>query len=1053
MKIEFSDFFLLRSPISPLSDFFKNSSEQVKDIQQLREQIHKYFEKPEINEGLFLSSSALFENFISWCSPDKLATQISKLDISYYKYYLRSVYRCTPFGTYAGITTGSISKLDTVLQLGNKLKRRVKLDIGYLYEVTKKITNESNVNSLLRIYSNNTIYRVANEYRYINYTFNEEEKVFSLNSIDYTPLLERTIQIALQGIKFDELVSQISDCKEDIPEVNDFINSLIEIQVLITELEPTVHGEHFQDRIANILKPIQNRFRYSQNILTAIDLTYESIDTPTVDKYLKIQSSLEELKIERESSKLFHVDILRQPLKLNINEYDLVPLKKLLEIKSAFQKESKKDIDTFRDRFFELYEDREVSLIEIMDSDSGIPYPAGVEMNDTPFFLRDLQFNNPTITNTSHVQLTFFDKLLIEKLSSKKNDSHISIKLEELNQANGNFTRNEETTNLGLILSFFNKSTLSDSNSQYEIYFKGAYSPSASNLLSRFCYIDDTLFKKVTEANGFEAAFDPDKIYAEISHLPGKRVGNIISRPSLREFEIPILTIPSDGQKIIPLNDLLISVSSNKIILRSKKFNKEVIPRLGCAHNFGANPLPIYKFLCDLQFQNKIDQVFFNWPDCLSKIQFLPRVYVDNIIVLKARWKLFKKEIESFTLVKEDQTLLEMYNNFVESSKIGRFTTFTEGDHQILIDSQNILCLRIFKELVKGKSEIVLEELLENPQNLLVHVNKEYHTNEIIIPVTIHSATSISNFTQKRELNVQRSFSIGSEWLYVKIYCGTKAADQILLMRIYPFVKTVLNDKIIISWFFLRYHDKEGHHIRLRLRVKDNLYSQAIKLLYEALHFELNKEIVKLKFDTYNRELERYGGNLILECEDFFQVDSSCVFELMNYALENDKNSRWLIGLYAINLLLDDFQITIKERCNLFKFLSEQFAIEFNLSKNINLKKAISKRYREDSTLINEFEKNFKPNELSVIMERRSINIQPIIKKIKQKVIDNSLVTEIDLLRSFIHMFLNRLLEIRQREQELLIYTYLFKHYKSLAYLSENDIEGVNNESKQKHNL
>jgi thiopeptide-type bacteriocin biosynthesis protein len=173
----------------------------------------------------------------------------------------------------------------------------------------------------------------------------------------------------------------------------------------------------------------------------------------------------------------------------------------------------------------------------------------------------------------------------------------------------------------------------------------------------------------------------------------------------------------------------------------------------------------------------------------------------------------------------------------------------------------------------------------------------------------------------------------------------------------------------------------------------------------------------------------------------------------MNYALENDKNSRWLIGLYAINLLLDDFQITIKERCNLFKFLSEQFAIEFNLSKNINLKKAISKRYREDSTLINEFEKNFKPNELSVIMERRSINIQPIIKKIKQKVIDNSLVTEIDLLRSFIHMFLNRLLEIRQREQELLIYTYLFKHYKSLAYLSENDIEGVNNESKQKHNL
>ena len=1053
MKIEFGDFFLLRSPISPLSDFFKNTNAEIKDIQHLREQIQRYFEKPEMNEGLFLSSSTLFEKFTSWCSSDKLATQILKLDISYFKYYLRSVYRCTPFGTYAGITTGSISNLDTVLQLDNKLKRRIKLDIGYLYEVTKKITDESNVNTLLCIYSNNTIYRFANEYRYINYIFNEEEKVFSLNSIDYTPLLERTIQITLKGVKFDELVSKLSENKEDIPEVNDFINRLIEIQVLITELEPTVHGEHFQDRIANILKPIQNRLRYSQNILTAIDLTYESTETPTIDKYLKIQSILEELKIERESSKLFHVDILRQPLKLNINERDLVSLKMLLERKSAFQKESRKDIDAFRNRFFELYEDREVSFIEIMDSDSGIPYPAGVEMNDTPFFLRDLQFNNPPITNTPHVQLTFFDKLLIEKISSKGNDSHIAIKLEELNQENGSGSRNEETTNLGLILSIFNKSTLVDSNSQYEIYFKGAYSPSASNLLSRFCSIDDKLFKKVTEVNGFEAASDPDKIYAEISHLPGKRVGNIISRPSLREFEIPILSIPSNGQKIIPLSDLLISVNNDKIILRSKKFNKEVIPRLGCAHNFGANPLPIYKFLCDLQFQNKIDQIFFNWPDCLSRIQFLPRVYVDNVIVLRARWKLFKNEIESFALIKEDRALIETYNNFVKSNKIGRFTTFSEGDHQILIDSQNILCLRIFKDLIKGKNEIVLEELLENPQNLLVQVNKDYHTNEIIIPVTIHSDTRVPNYTQKRELNVKRSFPIGSEWLYVKIYCGSKAADQILLMRIDPLVRMLLQDKIITSWFFLRYHDKEGHHIRLRLRVEDNLYTQTIKLLYEALHFELKKEIVKLKFDTYNRELERYGGGLILECEDFFHADSSCVFELMNYAISNDNNSRWLIGVYAINLLLDDFKITIKERCNLFKFLSEQFAIEFNVSKNVNLKKAISKRYREDSNLVNEFIKDLKPNELSNILEKRSISIQPIIGKIKEKVIDNSFVSEIDLLRSFIHMFLNRLLEIRQREHELLIYSYLFKHYKSIAYLSENDAKEISNEAKLTLNL
>src|SRR4029078_12745413 len=101
-----------------------------------------------------------------------------------------------------------------------------------------------------------------------------------------------------------------------------------------------------------------------------------------------------------------------------------------------------------------------------------------------------------------------------------------------------------------------------------------------------------------------EEAHDADKIYAEVIHLPEARTGNVLMRPQLRKHEIVYMgngSVPFAQQ--IMLADLLVSVRNNSVVLRSKKFNKEIIPRLSTAHNFGSGSLPVYKFLCDLQFQ------------------------------------------------------------------------------------------------------------------------------------------------------------------------------------------------------------------------------------------------------------------------------------------------------------------------------------------------------------------------------------------------------------------------------------------------------------------
>jgi len=66
-----------------------------------------------------------------------------------------------------------------------------------------------------------------------------------------------------------------------------------------------------------------------------------------------------------------------------------------------------------------------------------------------------------------------------------------------------------------------------------------------------------------------------------------------------------------------------------------------------------------------------------------------------------------------------------------------------------------------------------------------------------------------------------RTFIPGSEWVYFKLYTGTKTADSILKNELYGYVSKMLKNGIIDKWFFIRYADPD-FHVRLRLHLKES---------------------------------------------------------------------------------------------------------------------------------------------------------------------------------------------------------------------------------------
>ncbi|NAS13003.1 thiopeptide-type bacteriocin biosynthesis protein [Poritiphilus flavus] len=293
------------------------------------------------------------------------------------------------------------------------------------------------------------------------------------------------------------------------------------------------------------------------------------------------------------------------------------------------------------------------------------------------------------------------------------------------------------------------------------------------------------------------------------------------------------------------------------------------------------------------------------------------------------------------------------------------------------------------------------------------------------------------------KIATQRSFVLGDKWLYYKIYTGPKTSDLILTEVFFPIISSLLRDKIIDKWFFIRYSDPE-HHLRIRFHYNEpDKIAYIINLLSPPLTDLINQDMVwKIQTDTYERELRRYGENTMDLAELIFFHDSQMVLKFLSF-LESDGHEelRWLFSLLAIDSFLTTFNFGKHEKYSLLQKIRTGFAEEFAMSRS--LKKQLDKKYREAREKIESFmdlNSESKPKYAIIIqiLEDKSLKIKATAAKILEHEERRTLQQDIEkLMGSFIHMFMNRLFKSKNRMHELVCYDFLCRYYKSSIARSE----------------
>jgi thiopeptide-type bacteriocin biosynthesis protein len=277
----------------------------------------------------------------------------------------------------------------------------------------------------------------------------------------------------------------------------------------------------------------------------------------------------------------------------------------------------------------------------------------------------------------------------------------------------------------------------------------------------------------------------------------------------------------------------------------------------------------------------------------------------------------------------------------------------------------------------------------------------------------------------------KRTFIIGDEWLYFKVYTGYKTADTLLTDTIFPLSQYFLNEQWIAHWFFIRYSDPQ-FHLRIRFHVTNN--ENIVQVIYhfnKTIQDYVSQDLVwKIQTDTYQREIERYGIETMELSEKLFYLSSEmiCKTIAMN-TVKQDENLRWQLGLKMIDALLNDFDYTLQEKRDLLNTLQENFGKEFGI--NTDFRRQFGQKYRTEKQRIEKIlDKNSEQEDEYVDLFKPIIENSEASKSIIEEIIRSK--KQEDLLSSYIHMTLNRLFRTQQRTHELILYDYLFRYYNSL---------------------
>ena len=1041
-----ADFFVLRTPSLPF-DFQEawsagtGASGPRPDSAGLRAQLKEAIGHPGIREALFVASADLEGSLDAWAADQLDAERSQRVEQSLIRYLTRMSSRATPFGLFAGCSVGAwgpVSQLE--VPAWQKCSRRTRLDMDYLGHLLAAWEDDRELRSAQVYRPNSSLHRAAGRWHYAEArVLAGVGREYHLVALEATPHLELVLAQAAGGQSLARLTELVAEgAGVEAAEASGFLHDLVDAQVLVSGLNPPLTGrEPMLALLAQLEASVQTRPLAA--VLAKVQEDLQSLDAAGIgqapDRYRAIIRALAVLPVPVEPRRLFQVDQFRPTAKVTLGP----AVRQCLEEASDLLRrltwpKPKGPLARFKEAFRQRYDGRMVSLLEALDPSAGIGFGLEGELGyaGAPL-LEGLAF--PSLASVPGRLLTDRDLYLMKRLLALN-----GAQVWDLEDRDLAALENPEPVRLPDAFSAVASLAATDAAAMaagdFKVWMEHLHGPSGARLLGRFCHGDAELEAKVRAHLLAEEALRPELVFAEVVHQPDGRIGNILARPTLRKYEIPYLGVSGVAlaQQILP-EDLCLVLIGERLVLRSRRLGCEVVPRLSSAHNY-SHGLPVYRLLAYLQEQES-SHAGWSWA-ALAGLPFLPRVSRGRHVLSRARWRLEGVDLQP-ALTAKGTASFRAFQVLRDRLRLPRFVVLEEGDTTLWLDLDQPVRVQVLLHLVAKCDFFILVEAFPGPGELVAAGPEGRFCHELILPFLRQTAKLADGLPGPGKVDAPvalpgppvpvrvletRGFPPGSEWLYLKIYASESVADRILTETLRPFLAA--NRDGWDRWFYIRYADPEPH---LRLRFHGDpahLSGTVLPRLHQLLTPLLQAGLCwKIQLDTYEPELERYGGvQGLLLAERWFECDSEGALEQLGRVPgDAGAEQRWRNGLQSIDALLVGLGFDLAGKLGLVSRRRAAMALEFS-AKGV-LEVQLGGRFR---SLRKDLEALLARPCVSSGAERQRAALERLRLAAEQGRLSVPLE---DLASSLVHMQVNRLLRAGQRQHEFIFMDFLARLYRS----------------------
>lgn len=990
-----ADYYMMRSPIksTTFAEKYNNIEESFDAIKK-----DKIF-----NEQLLIASPSLYK-MIQESNIDDLPLKKKKqLISSILSYQNRAAYRTTPFGLFTGVEIKSINELYKDTSNNLSINKHCRVDIEWLLSFVKNI--ESKYTNILEYKVNSACCHFGNRV-YIPYNTDSDARISILCSKPFK---------IIESICKNDLVSYrdiISNLKEEYPDrdlevFNQYLNSLIEKEFLISELRPPLCNTNELNYVTNIIK---NYSELSDIYLKDLEIINELINDYKVTKlgegidiYKELCRKMKSM-FEYDKNNLLQVDCEFKNLKNIVDRNDTREISKFVNyLFSLISVENPNDsLNDYKLKFAEKYgEYIEVPIFELLDESVGIGAPRGYSNPEN-------QFDNDSKSSKFNQKLKEY---FLEKYSQAiKSNSYIQLDDDEISFLEDKFEYDKfpESLELNFIVKYINDK---------KVFYLGPNVGSimAGKTFGRFSYMSD---KHSGVLNNIKNALDKnkednlsDEVKCELSFVPSMvKAGNVIRNNTSYAKNICCYTNSYDTDNEIKVDDILVGYDNDKFYIRDSKSGKKI--KVFMTNMLNVSSLPnVLRFLIDISYDDKFILGTFPWEKYYEDFTYIPEIRYKDIVVSNEKWKISNYGLN----IKNKNDYDEFFSKFInvkEKLCIPDKVYYTISDNRLLMDLKQEKYIKLLFDYYKKRLYIELEKAVD--KGYISYGENEERNAEVVIPFIKNKKEKNTEIYYKDiNKNITKNqvvFFPFDKWLYFKLY-GPLDRQNELIEELYYFTNS---SSEIGEFYFMRYVDPKPH-IRLRFKGdKERLNSILNQINTFAQYLKEEKLISNLVIDTYMPEVERYGGIKLMKCaEKIFYKDSKIVMESIAKLDVEDEKIKY--GVISVLHYLDSFNLSFEKQ---YEFLSNSFVSNEYLQ---DFKK-VKNEYIHDCDSYNGWE-NLKENssyaEFLKLLRGREESIFKYCLEVSKT---SNLTNEYDdILGSIIHLHCNRFFGIdRTIERKIL---------------------------------